>query len=593
MKLKQLLLAALLLVSGGAHAQLLTKFGPVNGILVGTVANPQTAAATQANVLALWTGGGCTGTNVLQANGACGTGSVPSGTANLVYATPNGSSGSASLRALVGADVAPINLASTANGGVLSTSILLGTNGGTSNGFFSVTGPTTALRTFTFPNASATVLTTNAAVTVAQGGTGLATLTANGVTIGEGTSSPNFVVMGADTVLRGTAAADPVATAVNNCGSSTQALSYSTSTHTFGCQTISAGGTVANPTALVGLTAVNGSATSAIRSDGAPALDVSISPTWTGSHTFNNAISIPGGFGGAANANSTFTSSLSNSNTGTSSATQLNVLGSAGHGLSLIALGASNTTAPCSGCLAVGDSATLLAGGAGGLSIGVVNSERMRIGNSGRVTINAPSADTALVVNGIGTAGNFSGSFGAANNTGTSFGVAITAGTNTSDFALDVGPANGSSTHLFRVDGSGRLIAPQNYSSAGAVSTTAAGIFTTASDLRLKNIVGPADAGLNEILQLKPIRYRWNEASQLDDPAHTVYTGFGAQDVLAVIPDAVGQRPDGYYTLYDRPITAALVNAVKEQQHEINLLRATIAVMLIWLAFLTISRRRS
>jgi hypothetical protein len=217
----------------------------------------------------------------------------------------------------------------------------------------------------------------------------------------------------------------------------------------------------------------------------------------------------------------------------------------------------------------------------------------MRIGNSGRVTINAPSADTALVVNGIGTAGNFSGSFGAANNTGTSFGVAITAGTNTSDFALDVGPANGSSTHLFRVDGSGRLIAPQNYSSAGAVSTTAAGIFTTASDLRLKNIVGPADAGLNEILQLKPIRYRWNEASQLDDPAHTVYTGFGAQDVLAVIPDAVGQRPDGYYTLYDRPITAALVNAVKEQQHEINLLRATIAVMLIWLAFLTISRRRS
>lgn len=42
------------------------------------------------------------------------------------------------------------------------------------------------------------------------------------------------------------------------------------------------GGTVANPTALVGMTAVNGTATSAIRSDGAPAIDPAIQPTWTG-----------------------------------------------------------------------------------------------------------------------------------------------------------------------------------------------------------------------------------------------------------------------------------------------------------------------
>ena len=42
----------------------------------------------------------------------------------------------------------------------------------------------------------------------------------------------------------------------------------------------------ANPTASLGLTAVNGSATTAMRSDGAPALDVGIVPTWTGLHTF-------------------------------------------------------------------------------------------------------------------------------------------------------------------------------------------------------------------------------------------------------------------------------------------------------------------
>lgn len=42
----------------------------------------------------------------------------------------------------------------------------------------------------------------------------------------------------------------------------------------------------ANPTASVGLTAVNGSANTFLRSDGAPALSQSIAPTWTGAHTF-------------------------------------------------------------------------------------------------------------------------------------------------------------------------------------------------------------------------------------------------------------------------------------------------------------------
>lgn len=43
----------------------------------------------------------------------------------------------------------------------------------------------------------------------------------------------------------------------------------------------------ANPTASVGLAAVNGVATTYMRSDGAPALSQSIAPTWTGTHTFS------------------------------------------------------------------------------------------------------------------------------------------------------------------------------------------------------------------------------------------------------------------------------------------------------------------
>src|ERR1700691_4835047 len=57
----------------------------------------------------------------------------------------------------------------------------------------------------------------------------------------------------------------------------------------------SGGCTVANPTGTVGLTAVNGSATTCIRSDGAPALSQSIAPTWTGQHIFGAPVSFAQG----------------------------------------------------------------------------------------------------------------------------------------------------------------------------------------------------------------------------------------------------------------------------------------------------------
>lgn len=49
------------------------------------------------------------------------------------------------------------------------------------------------------------------------------------------------------------------------------------------------------PTALVGLTAIPGVANTFMPSDAAPALNVGISPTWTGTHRFQNAVSLLGG----------------------------------------------------------------------------------------------------------------------------------------------------------------------------------------------------------------------------------------------------------------------------------------------------------
>jgi len=98
------------------------------------------------------------------------------------------------------------------------TGILPGANGGTGNGFFAVSGPASSLRTFTFPNASATVLTSNATVTVAQGGTGVATLT--GIVKGNGTSAFSAATAGTDYYAPGST---DVAVADGGTGASTAA----------------------------------------------------------------------------------------------------------------------------------------------------------------------------------------------------------------------------------------------------------------------------------------------------------------------------------------------------------------------------------
>lgn len=52
----------------------------------------------------------------------------------------------------------------------------------------------------------------------------------------------------------------------------------------------SGGAAVGNATGTIGLSAVNGSAPTALRSDGSPALSQAIVPTWSGLHTFTNGI---------------------------------------------------------------------------------------------------------------------------------------------------------------------------------------------------------------------------------------------------------------------------------------------------------------
>jgi hypothetical protein len=146
----------------------------------------------------------------------------PSKTANTFFAAPNGSAGVPSFRALVAADVpalsyapptgsASITTLGTISSGTWQASVLSGTYGGTGvnngartlsyagsidfTGAFTFTAALTANTSVTFPT-SGTLLSTGAAVTVQQGGTGVATIT--GILKGNGTSAISSAVAGTD-----------------------------------------------------------------------------------------------------------------------------------------------------------------------------------------------------------------------------------------------------------------------------------------------------------------------------------------------------------------------------------------------------------
>lgn len=106
----------------------------------------------------------------------------------LVQTGTGSDSAAPSWGSIAASDVPTLNQSTTGSAATLTTArsiygnsfdgsaslnqVIASTYGGTGNGFTKFVGPDTAEKTFTLPNASATILTTNAVVTIDQGGTG-------------------------------------------------------------------------------------------------------------------------------------------------------------------------------------------------------------------------------------------------------------------------------------------------------------------------------------------------------------------------------------------------------------------------------------
>jgi trimeric autotransporter adhesin len=93
------------------------------------------------------------------------------------------------------------------------------------------------------------------------------------------------------------------------------------------------------------------------------------------------------------------------------------------------------------------------------------------------------------------------------------------------------------------------------------------------SDERLKTIKGRFTPGLSALLQLQPIRFEYKADNALGLRGAGENVGFSAQAVETVLPEAVSRTRSGYLQLNSDPILWTMLNAIKEQQQEIEQLR--------------------
>ena len=212
-----------------------------------------------------------------------------------------------------------------------------------------------------------------------------------------------------------------------------------------------------------------------------------------------------------------------------------------------------------------------------GANAEVDTSNSLVLGNNANVGIGtgAPNAKFHIAVNGgnilAGNAGCGSGF------AGIGFGASLSGCTNYSLLG------NGTDTFINRPSGGAILFRENNgtqmtIAAGGVVSITTLGsagntqlcrnasnqISTCSSSLRYKKDLQPFTRGLALLNQLKPITFNWKSDGSPD-------LGFGAEDIAAVEPLLVSHNDKGEVegVKYDR-ITAVLVNAVKEQQQQIQ-----------------------
>lgn len=98
------------------------------------------------------------------------------------------------------------------------------------------------------------------------------------------------------------------------------------------------------------------------------------------------------------------------------------------------------------------------------------------------------------------------------------------------------------------------------------------GVWSNLSDRRLKENIAPLESSLDKVLQLEGVSFEWKDQAR----GEGLQRGFIAQDAQKVIPEWVRENDDGYLMLEKVGVEALLVEAIKEQQAQIEELKLEI-----------------
>ena len=122
------------------------------------------------------------------------------------------------------------------------------------------------------------------------------------------------------------------------------------------------------------------------------------------------------------------------------------------------------------------------------------------------------------------------------------------------------GTSGGAELYVFRRNST--KIGSINQSSTNAVT------YNTSSDARLKDVTG-SSRGLDVINNLNPVAYNWKADNHADE-------GLIEQEVEKLVPNAVNQDEDGYYSMDYSKLVTHLVKGMQEQQEQIESLKSEI-----------------
>ena len=103
---------------------------------------------------------------------------------------------------------------------------------------------------------------------------------------------------------------------------------------------------------------------------------------------------------------------------------------------------------------------------------------------------------------------------------------------------------------------------------------TLAGDVTAYSDRRVKENIVTVDDALEKINNLRGVYY-----NRTDSEDKRTKLGVIAQEILEIVPEVVGQDADGMYNVSYGNLAGLFIEAIKEQQTQINDLKSEILIL--------------